>query len=120
MHGADSGSRSKQSRGSFEEPSDEDDFGSSPIDYEYDDDMKSYQDDKSARYGRGITESPPRGRARIGSSSEDEKGLGIRGAHGSDDGAQSPPPKPPPHGTPPGGTPGSGRGTSQGGAGAYI
>lgn len=110
-------------------PYDEDDYGGSPDSYDYDDDVKPFADEKATRYGRGITGSPPRGRAGSGSSSGHEQGLGIRGAvipDHEDDRQEwdetSTPPRPPPHrgdsGTGSGagahGTPVSGRGTPRG------
>lgn len=83
-------------------PYDEDDSEGSPVDYGYDDDAQPYPDEKTTRYGRGITESPPRGRAGSGGSSG-SVGLGIRDAH------EDTPPRPPTHGGRPG-TPGNGSG----------
>lgn len=89
-------------------PYDEDDYDGSPDDYEYDDDVRPFADEKANRYGRGITESPNRGRAGSGSSSGSghDMGLGIRGAdtHGYDT-----PPRPPTHRSG-SGTPGNGSG----------
>lgn len=99
----------------------EDDFEGSD-DYMYDDDAL-YSDDKMTRYGRGITESPPRGRA--GSDSSNEKGNEPqRGRRDDGRGGQrdqtppSPPPKPPAHGGGSGSGSGSGTRTPRGGA--YI
>lgn len=74
-------------------PYDEDEYdGGSPDSYDYDDDVKPYADEKATRYGRGITESPPRGRSGSGSGSGREMGLGIRGAD-----YEHTPPRPPAH-----------------------
>lgn len=101
--------QSNRSLPAYEEEDDVDYRETSPSDdYAYDDDVKSYSSDKQHRYGRGITGSPPRGRAGSNGSSEDEKGLGIT------------PPKPPAHGPgygPPRGGGGGGSGSGAGGAG---
>lgn len=86
----------------YEEDEDDEDYRASPSD-DYD-----FDDDKANRYGRGITGSPPRGRAASGSSSgSDEKAMGRR------EEATTPPPRPPTHGTRYG-TPGGGSGGAGG------
>ncbi|KAG6355778.1 hypothetical protein INS49_003744 [Diaporthe citri] len=99
----------------------EDDFEGSD-DYLYDDDAL-YSDDKMTRYGRGITDSPPRGRA--GSDGSNEKGNEPqRGRWNEGRGSSrdqtppTPPPKPPAHGSRSGS--GSGSGTQIPRGGAYI
>lgn len=84
------GQRPTRSLPSYEEEDDVDYEASPSDDYAYDDDVKSFSDDKSGRYGRGITDSPQRGRTGSGSSSGNEKGLGI--------GSETPP-RPPAHGS---------------------
>lgn len=98
MQGDGVGQQSTRSLPSYEEEDDVDYEASPSDDYAYDDEMKPYSDDKSSRYGRGITGSPQRGRAGSGSSSGNEKGLGI---------SSETPPRPPAHG--------SGYGTPRGG-----
>lgn len=102
MQGDSAGQKPTRSLQSYEEEEDDVDYDASPSDdYAYDDEMKSFSADRSGRYGREITDSPSRGRAGSGSSSGNEKGLGIR---------SETPPKPPAHGsgygTPRGGGPG--------------
>lgn len=96
-----------------------DDDGRSDL---YDDDVLPYTDDKTARYGPGITDtSPPRAGRNGSSSSGDEKGNSevreyeqhrrrwheSRSRSGSR--GQTPPPPPPPkHGSGPGSQGGSG------------
>ncbi|PSS05203.1 magnesium transporter NIPA-domain-containing protein [Coniella lustricola] len=132
VHGGDNASLSRKSLPSYDEV-DDDDYQTSPDDYEYDDDdLKTYGASTSHRYARGATDSPQRGR---GSSSADEKGLGIQGSHHYADehdlDVHDAPPRPPAHGTRGSGapgasgsgrfdTPGSGRGTPQGGTGAFL
>lgn len=101
MHGDSRIDTSATAHRTYEEDTDEDYRASPSDDYDFD-------DDKATRYGRGITASPPRGRAESDSSSgSNEKGLGI-----------TTPPRPPAHGSPSYGTPGSGGGGSgQGGRG---
>lgn len=71
-------------------PYDEDEYdGGSPDSYDYDDDVRPYADEKATRYGRGITESPPRGRPGSGSSSGREMGPGAD--------YDDTPPRPPAH-----------------------
>lgn len=94
--------------GAYEE--EDEDYQASPSDeYIYDDDLASYAEDKSSRYGRGITQSPPRGRASSGSSSGNEQGLGISAQRDQGRRLNDTPPKPPAHGSGYG-TPGSGSG----------
>lgn len=96
VHG-DSNSRSGRSLPPYEEEDDDDqDYDASPSDdYAYDDDMKFVAEGKSERYGRGITDSASRDRAGSGSSSGNEKGLGISRRQAYE---PSTPPKPPSHG----------------------
>lgn len=99
----------------------EDDFEGSD-DYLYDDDAM-YGDDKMTRYGRGITDSPPRGRAGSDGSNEKgnepQRGRWNEGRGGSrDQTPPTPPPKPPAHGSRSGSGSGSGTQTPRGGA--YI
>lgn len=90
MQGDSVGHQSTRSLPSYEEEDDDIDYQRSPSDdYAYDDEMRSYSDDKSGRYGREITDSPQRGRAGSGSSSANEKGLSLSGT----------PPRPPAHGS---------------------
>ncbi|KAI3394478.1 hypothetical protein diail_2670 [Diaporthe ilicicola] len=91
-------------------------------DYPYDDDAL-YGDDKMTRYGRGITDSPPRGRSGSGDSNEKgdehQRSRWNEGRSGSrDQTPPTPPPKPPAHGGGSGSGSGSGTRTPRGGA--YI